>query len=176
MLVSVLAYAGLRPQEALALHWSDLRHRTLLIGAPKTGRSRAVELFAPLAADLAEWRLAGGTGTIFPNSGGEPWSETTWSNWRRRVWYGNEKDPGVAHGIGKPYLLRHTFVSLLVREGRSVTEVAELAGHSPEECLRTYAHVFRDYAPDDRADAETLIRRARAEVFDAEASGAAVGG
>src|SRR5262245_27151354 len=60
MLVSVLAYAGLRPQEALALHWSDLRHRTLLIGAPKTGRSRAVELFAPLAADLAEWRLARG--------------------------------------------------------------------------------------------------------------------
>jgi integrase len=177
MLVSALAYAGLRPQEALALHWSDLRQRTLLIDAPKTGRSRAVELFPPLAADLAEWRIAsGGTGTMFPNTRGEPWSATTWGNWRRRIWYGTEKHPGVAEGIGKPYLLRHTFVSLLVREGRSVTEVAELAGHSPEECLRTYAHVFRDYAPDDRADAEALIRRARAEVSDAEVSGATVGG
>jgi hypothetical protein len=49
-------------------------------------------------------------------------------------------------------------------------------GHSAEECLRTYAHVFRDYDPADRADRETLIRRARAEVFDAKASGEAAGG
>ena len=30
-LISILAYAGLRPQEALALQWGDVRKRTLLI-------------------------------------------------------------------------------------------------------------------------------------------------
>ena len=32
-LVSVLAYAGLRPGEALALRWDDVRERTLLVDA-----------------------------------------------------------------------------------------------------------------------------------------------
>jgi integrase len=132
---------------------------------------------APLTHDLAEWRLAtGGTGLIFPNTRGEPMSESGWSNWRRRVWYGTERKPGPGRVIGKPYLLRHTCASLLVREGRSVTEVAEQMRHSAEECLRTYAHVFADFDPADRADRETLIRRARAEIFGAEASGEAIGG
>jgi integrase len=30
-LLSVLAYAGLRPSEALALHWSDVRAQTILV-------------------------------------------------------------------------------------------------------------------------------------------------
>lgn len=30
-LISVMAYAGLRPGEALGLRWSDVRERTLLI-------------------------------------------------------------------------------------------------------------------------------------------------
>ena len=50
VLVSVLAYAGLRPQEALALQWRHVRERTLLIEqagsdvelkGQKTGRRRA---------------------------------------------------------------------------------------------------------------------------------------
>ena len=169
--------AGLRPEEARALRWNDLRSRTLVVDAAKTGKSRAVDVCAPLAHDLAEWRLAtGGTGLIFPNTRGEPISESGWSNWRRRVWYGTEKAPGPGRAIGKPYLLRHTCASLLVREGRSVTEVAEQMGHSSEECLRTYVHVFQDYDASDRADRKALIRRARAEVFGIEASGAAVGG
>jgi integrase len=165
-LVSVLYLAGLRPEEARALRWSDWRSRTLLVDSPKTGRSRAVEVCGPLAQDLATWRLAtGGAGLIFPNTRGEPISESGWSNWRRRIWYGTEKQPGPGRELGKPYLLRHTCASLLVREGRSVTEVAEQLGHSAEECLRTYAHVLADFDPSDRADRETLVRRARAEVF-----------
>jgi integrase len=108
-LLSVLYIAGLRPEEARALRWSDWRSRTLLIDAPKTGKSRAVDVCAPLAHDLAEWRLAtGGTGLIFPNTRGEPISESGYSNWRRRVWYGTEKKPGPGRALGKPYLLRHT--------------------------------------------------------------------
>jgi integrase len=64
-LIGLLAYAGLRPQEALALRWEDARERTLLVGKAadgqggvkptKTGQARTVRLLAPLADDLAEW-------------------------------------------------------------------------------------------------------------------------
>jgi integrase len=57
-LVAVLAYAGLRPREALALPWQNVRDRTLLIDraqlkGTKTGRTRSVRLLAPLGVDLA---------------------------------------------------------------------------------------------------------------------------
>ena len=55
-LISVLAYAGLRPQEALGLRWRDVGERTLLINAPKTGQRRNVRLLAPLREDLDAWR------------------------------------------------------------------------------------------------------------------------
>ena len=105
---------------------------------------------------------------MFPNTRGEPIFESGWSNWRRRIWYGTERKPGPGRAIGKPYLLRHTCASLLVGDGRSITEVAEQMGDSGEECWRTYAHVLADYDASGRADRETLIRRARAEVFSAE--------
>src|SRR5919199_972742 len=70
VLVSLLAYAGLRPEEALALQWRHVRERTLLIEhavsdgelkGQKTGRPpRTVDLLAPLKRDLAAHRLAKG--------------------------------------------------------------------------------------------------------------------
>jgi hypothetical protein len=46
--------------------------------------------------------------------------------------------------------LRHSFVSVLIQEGRSVVEVARQAGHSPKMALDTYAHVFDAQALEDR--------------------------
>jgi integrase len=66
-LLCLLAYAGLRPGEALALRWSDVRERTLLIDkatsdgeikTTKTGQLRAVRLLKPLKDDLELWRLS----------------------------------------------------------------------------------------------------------------------
>lgn len=161
-LVSTLAYAGLRPQEALCLHWADIGDRTVLVRPEGKTGSRAVRLLAPLAKDLAEWKLAcgGRWELVFPNRHGEQWTESGWGNWRGRVWYGTDEDPGVAHGMGiKPYALRHTFVSLLIREGLSVVEVAQQAGHSPAVCLKTYAHVMEELAGSGSAEGE--IRKAR---------------
>jgi integrase len=70
-LFSVLAYAGLRPGEALAfaLQWHDIRDNTILVeralllgeeADTKPTAHRTVRLLAPLRADLAEWRLASG--------------------------------------------------------------------------------------------------------------------
>jgi integrase len=64
--VSVLAYAGLRPSETLALTWGNVRKRTILveqalalgrIKTTMTGQTRTVRLLAPLATDLSEWHV-----------------------------------------------------------------------------------------------------------------------
>jgi len=177
-LLVVLAYAGLRPQETLALLWHNVRDRTLLIDraqsdegpkTTKTGRTRSVRLLAPLAADLAAWRLASNRSSddelVFPTTNGGLWRDHDWRNWRRRVF-----DP-LAAGVGaqgmRPYDLRHAFCSLLIAEGASVVEVAGQAGHAPTMTLDTYAHVMADLAGSDKVSAEAAIHTAR----EAEVSG-----
>lgn len=86
-LVSVLAYAGLRPGEALGLKWPHVGERTILveravslgaIGETKTRRRRTVRILAPLAHDLAAWRLrpkgTHATALVFPSRDGGPWT------------------------------------------------------------------------------------------------------
>jgi integrase len=173
-LVSVLAYAGVRPGEALALTWSNVRGRTLLVDGAvslgaiedtKTRRSRTVSLLGPLAQDLAEWRLHTGRpadGLVFPGHDDEPWTPTAYRNWRRRIY------TPAAHAAGierpRPYDLRHSFVSLLIAEGHNVVEVARQAGHSPKMALDTYAHVFEEFDPAERVNAADRIRKAREEL------------
>jgi hypothetical protein len=170
----VLAYAGLRPQEALALPWHNVRDRTLLIDraqsdegpkTTKTGRTRSVRLLAPLAVDLAAWRLAskrsGADELVFPTTTGELWRDHDWRNWRRRVFDPLAADVGVS-GM-RPYDLRHAFCSLLIAEGLSVVEIARQAGHAPTMTLDTYAHVMADLDGSDRLSAEDAIRSACAQ-------------
>src|SRR3954452_22056392 len=67
-LVSVLAYAGLRPGEALALRWTHVRERTLLVeGAVSLG---AIEGTRPVAraqcASSGRWRRTSPSGACMP--------------------------------------------------------------------------------------------------------------
>lgn len=159
-LVSVLAYAGLRPQEALALCWKDIRDRTILVGSQHKTGSRAVRILSPLALDLKEWRMATGSKweIVFPNKFGREWTPAGFSSWRARTWKPLMDDLGYSF---TPYALRHAFVSLLLAEGRSVVEVAEQAGHSPQMTLSTYAHTLAEVEGTQRS-AEDQIREARA--------------
>jgi integrase len=172
-LISLLAYAGLRPQEVLALLWSDVRDRTLLIEkasdgqggikSTKTQHSRTVRLLRPLADDLAEWRLWCGRPEdevlLFPNLQGEVWNDRAWQTWHRDAWHPACSAAGL-RGV-RPYDLRHSFVSLLIHEGRNVVEIARQAGHSPTMTLDVYAHVFDEFDISDRVSAEEQIDRAR---------------
>ena len=69
-----------------------------------------------------------------------------------------------AAGLGSipPYDLRHSFVSLLIAERRTIIDVARQAGHSPTMALNTYGHVFDELDGAEPASAEELIRAARA--------------
>ena len=171
-LVSVLAYAGLRPGEALALTWADVGKRTILVERSvalgevketKTGKSRSVRLLTPLRSDLKKLRMRlgrpGDEELVFPRPDGEPWLDTDWRNWRERVFQPQAKAAGL--GVIRPYDLRHSFVSLLIAERRTIIDVARQAGHSPTMALNTYGHVFDELEGTKPASAEELIRKAR---------------
>lgn len=177
MLVRVLAYGGSRPFEALRLEWPDVRPKTMRLVDTKRKTERVVRLLDILGADLAEYRMAVGrptAGYVFPRRDGALWHDTDYRNWRRRVF----QPAVVAAGAGqyvqagktrryvgpRPYDLRHSFVSLLVAEGLDIANVAKQAGHTVEECARTYVHVFEEFDPAEKVPADEAIRRARGEI------------
>jgi hypothetical protein len=59
---------------------------------------------------------------------------------------------------------RHSFVSLLIAEGRSIVDVARQAGHSATMALDTYGHVFDELDGTESISAEDAIREARADL------------
>lgn len=170
-MVSVLAYAGLRPQELLALAVEDIAPRSLFVHAKnvdgailpytKTKRHRAVYLLGPLAQDLREYMLAADVraGRLFPRPDGSEWTESQYRSWRRHVY--QRYAPMVGITGGRPYDLRGSWVSLMVWEGRTMLEVATMAGHSVQTCERHYARMFEDFDPAKRTSAEAAIRAAR---------------
>jgi integrase len=171
-LLSVLAYAGLRPQEALGLCWTHVRERTLLIeravslgvvGETKTRAHRTVRLLAALREDLMLWRLRSGrppdAALVFPGPAGGPWGKTTYDNWRKRAF--DRACRAIGLEGARPYDLRHSFASLLLHEGRSVTYVARQLGHDARLTLGTYGHVIDELDDAPRVSAEDAIEAAR---------------
>jgi integrase len=167
MIVSLLAYAGLRPIEDRGSTWGDVAGRSLHVFASKTGRARDIDLLAPLAQDLAEWRMASGRPgdrelIVSRPTGGE-WTREDWANWRRRIWRPAAVAAGVT-GDMRPYRLRGSFVSLLLWEGRSLAYVAEQAGHSIATLAKHYAGTIRELEDAPRVPAAEAIRQAREQI------------
>lgn len=183
-LISVLAYAGLRPSEAWALQWGDLRERTLLvqratdgeggIKSTKNTKVRTVRLLGPLLQDLVEWKIAQGRpaddALIFPSrrrrTGVADMDEQ--AAWRKHRWGPAWKTAAEASNLmaekpPKVYALRHSFVSLLLASGRQAHFVAMQLGHDPSQTISTYGHVLDEYAGDvvEHIDPEAKIREAR---------------
>jgi integrase len=191
-IVSILAYTGMRPEEALALECRHPAECTILVeqkislgvlyAGQKTSRPpRSPRLFAVVRSDILEYQLAFGirTGLLFSLEG-EPWTLTAYNNWRKRCW----QPACVAAGVGQietfkrkdgkfgrrykgavPYDLRHSFASLLIHEGKlSIVEIANQLGHSVETLLRVYAHVIAEMAEQRKVPAETAIAEARGSI------------
>jgi integrase len=174
-LVSVLAYAGLRPGEALALRWEDIRERTMLIqraislgteADTKTRQHRTVRLLSPLDSDLRSWCIAAGDPgdheLVFPGRDGHPWTQAAYQSWRRRAFARAARAAGLAHV--RPYDLRHSFASLLLHEGRSVIYVARQLGHDARLTLTRYGHVVDELEDTPLIEAEAAIISARASL------------
>lgn len=125
MLVKVLAYAGLRWDEGVALRGGSidvLRRRIhvresatmvngdLVWGPPKSHRARTIVILRFLADELAP--LIEGADLIFTSPTGKPLRS---SNFHRRVWKPEVTDRGVGDLV--PHDLRHTAASLQSLQG-----------------------------------------------------------
>lgn len=183
-LVTLMAYAGLRPGEALALTWADVGARTLAIdkalslgelASTKTRRARSVPLTSPLADDLADLRGAREAPTedqlVITNRAGGTWSPSEYNNWRNRVWTpvmerlaSSKKYPQPRLATAVPRDCRSTFVSLHLRAGASPLEVARWAGHSPKVMFDHYANVIDELVGEPRIPVEDEIIAARRTV------------
>ena len=181
-LVSVLAYGGLRPGDAIGLRWHDVGERTLLVERSvafgqlkwtKTSSTRSVRLLGPLKDDLNTWRAHAGhiaeTDLVFPAPDRSPWNADRARNWRKRAFAEAAAEAGVP--AARPYDLRHSYVSLLIAQGATVVEVPRQAGHAPTMTLSTYAHLFDEVDGDHHRPAEEQIRTARLALVSPEVCG-----
>ena len=142
LLVSVLAYLGLRPSEALALRWEDVLESPGLLrrhvqvdsavkdiagrqeeGPTKTGEPRDVLLWPAVGEEFLElYRLLGSPevdSLVFENSRGGGFMD--FGNWRHRHWYPALHRAGLAAapearaaGAFDPYCLRHSCATLMM--------------------------------------------------------------
>jgi len=183
-LVSVLAYIGIRPQEALALEWSDLdgdlwvakkNVQGEILDGSKTGdgHKRFVYVPAPVRADLNTWRdVIPEAKLMFPNRDGQPWTQANYNNWRsRKQEKGGKpakikcfKRAALETGIGwnlRPYDLRHTAASLYAAAGWNHLEIADQLGHSPEVSMRVYQHLFRKRRGQEKRSLDEQVAEAR---------------
>ena len=173
-LVLVLAYAGLRPGEALALLREDLDdmgrlHVRATVSEPggrlerrettKTYQRRTVPLDESVLEELRRHIEARGpmlpTAPLFTADRGGP---LRLSNFRDRIFAPAMKAAGLPATV-TPYDLRHTCASLLARQGVGVHVAARMMGHDPAEYLRTYTHLYSG----DMDAAAAALGRARAE-------------
>jgi integrase len=172
----LMAYAGLRPQEAHSLTWDRVQERSLIIRAPKTNRIDTVKVYPFLIEDLEAWRAASRPAKRNSAVFGGPWSKTRYDNWRTRVF-----DPAaVAAGWGTsetrriprrtitdykatitPYTFRHSFASMLLRSGIQPVDVAARMRHNVETTLADYAHVIADVDPEDTLTLPDAILESR---------------
>jgi integrase len=166
-LVVVGLYLALRPGELTGLLWADiaLGHATLAVtGSIKrrpdntcfrgdvkrsTAPERTIRIPPVVVQALREHRtrqkaerLAAGPdwedhGLVFPTTIGTPLDPSN----VRRTFARIGKKAGIEGAI--PYLLRHTGVSLLIDNGATIEEVADLTGSDPRTLYRHYRHRVR---------------------------------
>ncbi len=174
LLVQLLAYAGVRPGEAIgtgnstgirwsSLHTDDHGQMTMTVHGGKTASFRTVRVSPTLQAILEAWREERAPGEdelIVPAGvGAGPWTVTQYRNWRKRVWHPACERAEV--GRRRPYDLRHGYASLLLRAGEGLPEVASQLGNSVQICAQRYAHVLEGMRHLPSLSHEEAIRAAR---------------
>ena len=159
-LVMLLAFTGLRIGEALALSWHqvDLKAAKLdvkftladndegeppIFQPPKSRSStRTIPLPHELVKELTSWKIRcpiSERRLVFAREDGSPYRR-----WRISEIF----DGAITKAKVKrltPHGLRHTFASMLLANGKPVTEVSHLLGHKNANItMTTYAHFIRE--------------------------------
>lgn len=167
LMVDLMLLTGFRISEVLGLRWKDVdraaqtvsvRQRVVhaKIGPPKSKRSRrSVPVTEELVQRLRERKMAavhsGDDDLIFGTASGKPAWASNHGRWFRKA----ATEAGVEWASF--HNLRHTYASRLFHDGKPLTVVSALLGHSdPAFTLRTYIHVIKSDVPDGREIAAAI--------------------
>ena len=131
--VRLLLLTGCRKSEIGTLQWSDYREGHLFLRDSKTG-PRTVWLSSPARAILdglprrGEW--------VFPAPQGQgPVSPVVFDSFWSRI----REEAGIADV--RLHDLRHTYASIAIMGGETVTTTARLLGHNDAQTTLKYAHL-----------------------------------
>jgi integrase len=161
----VYAFTGIRNFEGLALQWRDVQNGKLDLRVTKYGklRERPIPLDGVTARLLEKYRderralhssLADDEAFIFADENGRPPTRGAVlqrfyrAQARCRADLGESSLPVVL----KIHGLRHTYVSLMLKAGKTIVEVSELIGDTVEVTSKTYKHFIPDDDGNNPAD------------------------
>jgi integrase/recombinase XerC len=141
-IVVALLYTGLRLAELVALDLGDVRlsarKGVVIVRSGKGDAYREVPLNALVRQVLGEWlaereaKAGKGERALFVGRAGRRLSKRSVDD----VVRGLGKDAGMSLSA---HVLRHTFLTRMVRQGSDLVLVAELAGHRRLETTRRYS-------------------------------------
>jgi integrase len=173
-IVSLMGFAGLRPEEVRGLKFEDMKSNTLLVEraadnwgqekSTKTGESRTVRLLPEVASDVRAYHTLLGNPPadrfVLDAGAGSAWTKSDWNKWVADRWRPACRSAGLTPAPRR-YDLRHTFASLLIASGRQPATIAKQLGHSVNELFSTYTHLFDEYEDAEKLDLEAEVRAAR---------------
>jgi integrase len=143
--VEFLALTGFRPEEAIALEWSDIKNSQIIVSRAysqgilketKTYESRNFPINSQLGKLLQS--LPRTQNLVFPSPEGGYINQ---HNFGERYWKPIVKKL-VAVGKVSEYLptnnLRHSWITRMLRGGFDIATVAKLAGNTPDTIMKHY--------------------------------------
>lgn len=186
-IIHVALFAGLRRGEVFGLQWEDLEvngdgsgrirvRRSVYRGKimrPKTANSeRIVDVPGPVLDALVrhkEARRPLGEGFVFRTRSGAPLDP---NNWYRRVFTDIRKRAELRPQVGL-HTLRHTYASLLIRQGENPKYTSSQLGHSSTSfTMDTYGHLFETTSTRAMGRLDEAIRAAKRRRFEVVGGGA----
>jgi integrase len=163
IIISLIAYAGMRPAEVCGLQWKHIREDLIIvqqsiqdakIGPTKTRKTRTIRILPTLQSDLDDYGRGPDNSFIVTGSKGGP---LNFNIWEQRVFRKYVTDEDIT-----PYVLRHTFASLALHEGRSIPWITSEMGHaSPSTLLDHYAHLYQEAELATRVPMNEAVQAAR---------------
>lgn len=166
--IEFLFLTGCRTGEAIGLRWCNVTSSHILFTesfsgvtkqskATKTGKSRRFPINEQLEACLASLGRCEPESLVFTSSNGNPIHNR---NFTVRVWKGAREGSKNYSGVLLPlveqglveryrplYNTRHTFCTLALEAGLTLSQVARLVGNSPQTLLHHYSGAKVDSVP-----------------------------
>lgn len=172
MMIELMAFAGLRPGEVVALQVQHVDlpsrririrrtatidvHGAAIFGEPKHGERREVPIAPHLVPELEQ--LIEGKPVDAPLVDSGRGQFVNIHNWRGRVWNKAVEAAGLGGRGLSPKALRHTAASMAIAAGADVKVVQRMLGHADASMtLNTYADLWPDRL-DEVTDAISLMR------------------